>query len=45
MEDSYLYIILVTRLFNLDDILYGCDGIEYCIEYVLFNPVALTIPR
>jgi hypothetical protein len=44
MEDSYLYIILVTRLFSLDDILYGCDGIEYCIEYVL-NPVALTIPR
>jgi hypothetical protein len=21
------------------------DGIEYCLHYVLFNPVALTIPK
>jgi hypothetical protein len=30
---------------NLDEILYGGDGIEYYLDYLLFNPVASTIPK
>jgi hypothetical protein len=30
---------------NLDEILYGSDGIEYYLDYILFNPVASTIPK
>jgi hypothetical protein len=28
---------------DLDEILYGGDGIEYYLDYILFNPVALAI--
>jgi hypothetical protein len=30
---------------DLDDILYGNDGIEYYLDYILFNPIASTIPK
>jgi hypothetical protein len=30
---------------DLDEILYGCDGIEYYLDYILFTPVASTIPK
>jgi hypothetical protein len=30
---------------DLDEILYGGDGIEYYLDYILFNPVASTIPK
>jgi hypothetical protein len=30
---------------DLDEILYGSDGIEYYFYYILFNPVASTIPK
>jgi hypothetical protein len=30
---------------DLDEILYGSDGIEYYLDYVLFNPVTSTIPK
>jgi hypothetical protein len=30
---------------DLDEILYGCDGIEYYLDYILFNPVASAIPK
>jgi hypothetical protein len=30
---------------DLDGILYGSDGIEYYLDYILFNPVASTIPK
>jgi hypothetical protein len=30
---------------DLDDILYGVDGIKYYLHYILFNPVASTNPK
>jgi hypothetical protein len=36
---------LLNRLVDLDEILYGGDGIEYYLDYILFNPVASTIPK
>jgi hypothetical protein len=30
---------------DLDEILYGGDGIEYYLDYILFNPVASAIPK
>jgi hypothetical protein len=30
---------------DLDEILYGGDGIEYYLDYILFNPVASTITK
>jgi hypothetical protein len=30
---------------DLDKILYGGDSIEYYLDYILFNPVASTIPK
>jgi hypothetical protein len=30
---------------DLDEILYGGDGIEYYLDYIPFNPVASTIPK
>jgi hypothetical protein len=30
---------------HLDEILYWDDGIEYYLDYVLFNNVASTIPK
>jgi hypothetical protein len=35
----------LNRLVDLDEILYGGDGIEYYLDYRLFNPVASTIPK
>jgi hypothetical protein len=35
----------LNRLVDLDEILFGSDGIEYYLEYILFNPVVLTIPK
>jgi hypothetical protein len=35
----------MNRLVDLDEILYGNDGIEGDIDSVLPNPVALTIPQ
>jgi hypothetical protein len=35
----------MNRLMELDEILYGSDGIEYYLDYILFNPVASTIPN
>jgi hypothetical protein len=28
---------------DLDEILYGDDGIEYYLDYIIFNPLASTI--
>jgi hypothetical protein len=36
---------LLSRLVDLDEILYGGDGIEYYLDYILFNPVASTVPK
>jgi hypothetical protein len=36
---------MLNRLVDLDEILYGSDGIEYYLDYILFNPVASTIPK
>jgi hypothetical protein len=30
---------------DLDAILHGCDGNEYYLDNILFNPVASTIPK
>jgi hypothetical protein len=30
---------------DLDEIMCGGDGIEYYLDHILFNPVALTIPK
>jgi hypothetical protein len=30
---------------DLDEILYGDDVLEYYLDYILLNPVALTIPK
>jgi hypothetical protein len=30
---------------DLDEILYGGDGIECYLDCLLFNPVTLTIPK
>jgi hypothetical protein len=30
---------------DLDEILYGDDGTEYYLDYILFNPVASTMPK
>jgi hypothetical protein len=30
---------------DLDEILHGGDGIEYYLDYIIFNPVASTIPK
>jgi hypothetical protein len=30
---------------DLDEIVYGGDGIEYYLDPILFNPVASTIPK
>jgi hypothetical protein len=35
----------LNTLVDLDNILYGGDGIEYHLGYILFNPVASTIPK
>jgi hypothetical protein len=35
----------LNRLVDLDEILYGGDGIEDDFDYILFNPVASTIPK
>jgi hypothetical protein len=35
----------MNRSVDLDEILYGSDGIEYYLGYIIFNPVALTIPK
>jgi hypothetical protein len=34
-----------NRLVDLDEILYGGDDIEYYLDYILFKPVASTIPK
>jgi hypothetical protein len=36
---------LLNRFLDLDEIFYGGDGIEYYLDYILFNPVASTIPK
>jgi hypothetical protein len=36
---------ILNLLVGLDEILYGVDGIEYYLDYVLLNPVASTIPK
>jgi hypothetical protein len=35
----------LNRLVDLYEILYGGDGNEYYLDYILFNPVASTIPK
>jgi hypothetical protein len=35
----------LNRLVDSDEILCGGDSIEYYLDYVLLNPVALTIPK
>jgi hypothetical protein len=30
---------------DLDEILFGGDGIEYYLDYIIFNPVASTVPK
>jgi hypothetical protein len=35
----------IFELVNLDKILYGGDGIEYYLDYILFNPAASTITK
>jgi hypothetical protein len=30
---------------DLDEILYGGDGIEYYLDHILLNPVVSTIPK
>jgi hypothetical protein len=35
----------LNRLVDLDEILYGDDGIEGDLDYILLNPVASTIPK
>jgi hypothetical protein len=32
-------------LVDLDETLFVGDGIQYYLKYILFNPVASTIPR
>jgi hypothetical protein len=36
---------LLIRFVDLDEILYGGDGIEYYLDYILFNYVFSTIPK
>jgi hypothetical protein len=36
---------LLNRFVDLYEILYGGGGIEYYLDYILFNPVASTIPK
>jgi hypothetical protein len=36
---------LLNRLVDSDEILYGGDGIEYYLDYILFNSIASTIPK
>jgi hypothetical protein len=35
----------LNRLVDLDETLYGGDGIEYYLDYLPLNSVALTIPK
>jgi hypothetical protein len=35
----------LNRLVDFDEILYGGDGVEYYLDYILFNLVASTIPK
>jgi hypothetical protein len=35
----------LNRLVDLDEILHVGDGIEYYLDYILFNPVASAIPE
>jgi hypothetical protein len=35
----------LNRLVDLDEILYGGDGIANYLDYILFNPVHSTIPK
>jgi hypothetical protein len=30
---------------DLDEILYGADGFEYYLDYILFNPVVSSNPK
>jgi hypothetical protein len=30
---------------DLDEILFGGDSIEYYLDYIIFNLVALTVPK
>jgi hypothetical protein len=36
---------ILNRVVNLDAILYGSDGFEYYLDYILFNSVASNIPK
>jgi hypothetical protein len=36
---------LLNRLVDLDEVLYGGNGIEYYLDYIVFNPVASTIQK
>jgi hypothetical protein len=35
----------LNRLADFDEILFGGDDIEYYLDYMLFNPIALNIPK
>jgi hypothetical protein len=34
-----------AALVDLDEILYGGEGIEYYLDYIILNTVASTIPK
>jgi hypothetical protein len=36
---------LLNRVVDLDEMLYGSDGIEYYLDSILFNLVTSTIPK
>jgi hypothetical protein len=39
------WVLLLNRLVDLDEMLYGDDGIDYYLDYILFNPITSTIPK
>jgi hypothetical protein len=36
---------ILNLVVDLDEILYGGDGIEYYLDYILFNSVSSTLPK
>jgi hypothetical protein len=37
--------VILNRLANLDENLYGGDSIQHYLDYILFNVISLTIPK
>jgi hypothetical protein len=45
VDFKLLKVQILNQLVDLDEILYGGDGIEYYLDSILFHSIASTIPK